>query len=107
MTTAATPIAISIRPPQKSLLVRMLGISEANRLVLWRPRELVALPLPGGERVGVRERVTFDRPVPPHPDRFAIRPLPAGERWSKWRCLACGASSGQLLRLDLPLFHHA
>src|SRR5262249_44684664 len=107
MTTAAMPIAISIRPPQKSLLVRMLGMSETNRLALWRPREFGALPLPSGARVGVRGRVTFDGPVPPRPDRCAIRPLPAGERWSKWRCLACGASSGQLLRPDLPLLHHA
>src|SRR5215510_11159670 len=106
MTTAATPIAISITPHQKSLLVRMLGISETNRLAFWRPRGLGALPLPSGEKVGVRGRVTFDRSVPPHPDRFAIRPLPAGERWSKWRCLACGASSGQLLRPDLSLLHH-
>jgi hypothetical protein len=39
------------------------------------------LPLRNGERVGVRAQLTFDSPLPPHPDRFAIRPLPAGERW--------------------------
>src|SRR5262245_15223601 len=38
------------------------------------------------KRGRVRGQVTLDRLVPPHPDRFAIRPLPAGERWSKPRC---------------------
>jgi hypothetical protein len=33
-----------------------------------------------GERVGVRGFVPSRSPEPPHPDCFAIRPLPAGER---------------------------
>jgi len=49
--------------------------------------KLGVLPLPGGERVGVRGQVTLDKPLPPHPARFARRPLPTGERWSKWVCL--------------------
>src|SRR5215510_1577259 len=50
-------------------------------------RKLGALPLPGGERVGVRGRVTLDTLVPPHPARCARRPLPTGERSSKWHRL--------------------
>src|SRR5262245_2836651 len=50
-------------------------------------RELGALPLPSGERAGVRGRVTLDKLAPPHPARYARRPLPAGERWNKWHRL--------------------
>src|SRR5262245_94950 len=62
-----------------------------GQVTLDRPlasRALGALPIPGGERVGGRERGTLERPLPPHPTRFARRPLPAGERWSKRRGLA-------------------
>ena len=59
-----------------------------------RKPEHGALPLPSGERVGVRGRMTLDRLVPPHPDRFAIRPLRVGERWSKPRCLRINFSIG-------------
>ena len=46
---------------------------------------------PVGTGVGVRGRVTLERPLPPHPTCFASRPriksgagsLPGGERWSK------------------------
>src|SRR5215510_4836925 len=34
-----------------------------------RHNELGALPLPVGERVGVRGRVTLNTPLPPHPAR--------------------------------------
>src|SRR5215475_7414499 len=50
-------------------------------------RKLGALPLPGGERVGVRGRVTLDTLVPPHPARCARADLSTGERWSKWHRL--------------------
>jgi len=69
---------------------------------MMRSDKLGALPLPIGERVGVRGQGTLDRHVPPHPDRFATQPmlrigvlgfknggrrppmpLSAGERWSK------------------------
>src|SRR5262245_89098 len=63
-------------------------VEQAAREVLTS-RELRRLPLPSGERGGVRGRVTLDPPLPPHPDRYAIRPLPAGERWSKRRA-RCG-----------------
>ena len=48
-------------------------------------RGLGELPLPEGERVGVRgprtvDRPTLDSPSGPHPTRFARRPLPTGER---------------------------
>src|SRR5262245_31203364 len=48
---------------------------------------LGVLPLPVGERVGVRGRGTLRYALAPSPAPSA-RPLPAGERWSKWRGLA-------------------
>jgi hypothetical protein len=45
-------------------------------------RELGLLPVPVGERGGVSGVVTLDRLESPHPARFAIRPLPYGERWN-------------------------
>ena len=49
--------------------------------------ELGGLPLPAGERAGVRGFGSIDRPGPPHPPRSARRPLPCGERWSPRRRL--------------------
>src|SRR5499426_1061027 len=78
--------------------------SSATRLafIALRSRgsnELGGLPLPNGERVGVRGRVTLDRFVPPHPDRCAIRPLPRGERWSKRHSLVSSPTSSSSLLL--------
>ncbi len=39
-----------------------------------------ALPLPGGERAGVKGAMYLDSPRAPHPARFARHPLPFGER---------------------------
>jgi NitT/TauT family transport system substrate-binding protein len=39
------------------------------------------------ERAGVRRFGSIDRPGPPHPPRYARRPLPSGERWSPWHRL--------------------
>jgi ABC-type nitrate/sulfonate/bicarbonate transport system substrate-binding protein len=50
--------------------------------------ELSALPLPAGEREGVRGFGSIDRSDPPHPPRYARRPLPFGERWRSWHRLA-------------------
>jgi hypothetical protein len=54
----------------------------------WSSRLLGALPLPVGERVGVRGPRAFDRPQPLTRIACAIRPLPMGEV-----NLACGARS--------------
>ena len=59
--------------------------AELKRL-LWTKRlhrncrDCRRLPPPIGERVRVRGSGSIDSSDPPHPDRFAIRPLPTGER---------------------------
>jgi sortase A len=63
-------------------LVHAEAIDEGNGSTR---RELGELPLPNGERVGVRgsrslSDSTLDPPSSPHPARFASRPLPVGER---------------------------
>jgi len=60
--------------------------------------ELGALPLPAGERVGVRGFGSIDRSGPPHPPRYARRPLPFGERWRSWHRLA-SISFGSIVAL--------
>jgi NitT/TauT family transport system substrate-binding protein len=61
--------------------------------------ELGGLPLPAGERVGVRGFGSLVRPGPPHPPRCARRPLPCGERRSPrpWRSAILLAASLGLL----------
>src|SRR5262245_30848094 len=43
-------------------------------------RELCRLPLPSGERGGVRGRVTLDPPLPPPPGRLEVPQPPPGGR---------------------------
>src|SRR5262249_56750382 len=54
-------------------IVRPLRIIHASR-------ELGALPLPSGERVGVRGRVTLDMSLPPPPPPLSVRPPPPAGR---------------------------
>ena len=57
-----------------------MAIAEILALSGERPAYSAELPLPVGERVGVRGNRAFDSHLPPHPTRFARRPLPPGER---------------------------
>src|SRR5262249_45349139 len=84
MTTAAMPIAISITPPQKSLLVRVLGISDA-----WIGSSLGVVPAHAGTH-----------------DHGFQKPF---RRWS-WVPACAGTTDCTLrvlFRLDVPLLHHA
>ena len=85
-------------------LVSMVLLFGLIALALFREacRERGALPLLGGERVGVRGDEFIERSGPPYPTASGGRPLPAGER-SSLRHAWCSSPKSDLIAKLIPL----